>query len=110
MKDDSLYNSGMLPLVHSDREMAASGLGWHREGEQVAYYRCGSDLDLDPDPTLTRQVSTIGSFCVICRNSIRRGRKSKRYSTLTFTLTTRHDLDLVHVAHCYPYTYTDLQR
>jgi len=39
IKDDSLYNNGMLPLVHSEREMAASSLGWHRAGEQVAYYR-----------------------------------------------------------------------
>ena len=31
-------------------------------------------------------------------------------ATLTFTLTAPHDLDLVHIAHCYPLTYTDLQR
>jgi hypothetical protein len=50
------------------------------------------------------------SWSLPCRNTIRRGRKSKRYSTLTFTLAARHDLDLVHIAHCYPLTYTDLQR
>ena len=81
MKDDSLYSGGMLPLVHSERSMAAAGRGWHRSGQNVAYFS----------------------------NSIRRGRR-KRYSTLTFTLVAEHDHDLVHVAHCYPYTYTDLQR
>ena len=56
-----------------------AGRGWHRSGQNVAYFS----------------------------NSIRRGRR-KRYSTLTFTLVAEHDHDLVHVAHCYPYTYTDL--
>lgn len=40
-KDDSLYCDGMQPLVHSAREEAASGLGWHREGEKIAYYTNG---------------------------------------------------------------------
>lgn len=33
-----------------------------------------------------------------------------RYSTLTFMLTSQYDNDTIHIAHCYPYTYTDLQR
>ncbi|GAX77932.1 hypothetical protein CEUSTIGMA_g5374.t1 [Chlamydomonas eustigma] len=83
MKDDSLYDGdgGMLPLVHSQKELESSGTGWHRAGEKVAYYA----------------------------NTIRRGRH-KRYCTLTFTLTLKHDEDLVHIAHCYPFTYSDLQR
>lgn len=37
MKDDSLYSGsgGMLPLVHSERDLAATGRGWHRRGQQV---------------------------------------------------------------------------
>ena len=63
--------------------MAARGLGWHRAGERVAYYG----------------------------NAIRRGRGGSRsYFTLSFTLTAEYDNDLIHVAHCYPYTFTDLQR
>jgi len=42
-------------------------------------------------------------------NSIRR-RHGGHYATLTFTLTLPHSWDVVHVAHCYPYSYTDLQR
>ncbi|EFJ49798.1 hypothetical protein VOLCADRAFT_59220 [Volvox carteri f. nagariensis] len=82
LKEDSLYNDGMQPLVHSAKAQAGRGLGWHRAGTRICYYA----------------------------NTIRRGRSGKTYFTLTFTLTTQYDNDLVHVAHCYPYTYTDLQR
>ncbi|GIL75186.1 hypothetical protein Vretimale_7859 [Volvox reticuliferus] len=82
LKEDSLYNDGMRPLVHSAKAQAGRGLGWHRAGSRISYYA----------------------------NTIRRGRSGKTYYTLTFTLTTEFDNDLVHVAHCYPYTYTDLQR
>lgn len=32
-----------------------------------------------------------------------------RYFTLSFTFTAQHDDDVVHFAHCFPFTYTDLQ-
>lgn len=35
---------------------------------------------------------------------------SCRYNTLSFTLQGYADGDVLHVAHCYPYSYTDLQR
>jgi hypothetical protein len=58
------------------------GVGWHHTGSRVAYYA----------------------------NSIRRGRRGT-YHTLTFTLTlTGSPADWVHLAHYYPYTFTDLQR
>jgi hypothetical protein len=58
------------------------GVGWHHTGSRVAYYA----------------------------NSIRRGRRGT-YHTLTFTLTLRGSPgDWVHLAHYYPYTFTDLQR
>eukprot|EP00798_Chlamydomonas_sp_ICE-L_P012689 gene12689-15921_t len=79
-KDDSLYREGMLPLVHSAKEAATSGVGWHRSGKEIAYYP----------------------------NTIKRG-KNRTYSTFTFTLEFQHSDDTIHVAHCYPYTYTDLQ-
>lgn len=71
----------MQPLVHSERDLLeGSKVGWRRQGEKVAYYE----------------------------NTIPRTKK-KHYYTLSFTLTFS-DHDLVHVSHCYPYTYTDLQR
>jgi hypothetical protein len=41
-------------------------------------------------------------------NSIKRG-KQQTYFTLTFTMEFPHDDDTVHLAHCYPYSYSDLQ-
>jgi hypothetical protein len=41
-------------------------------------------------------------------NSIKRG-KQQTYFTLTFTMEFPHNDDTVHLAHCYPYSYSDLQ-
>jgi hypothetical protein len=46
--------------------------------------------------------------CYYC-NGIRH-RRHGCYYTLSFALTLPHSWDVVHVAHCYPYSYTDLQR
>ena len=35
---------------------------------------------------------------------------SRYYYTLTFTIDFPHEKDTVHIAHCYPYTFSDLQR
>lgn len=73
-------------MVHSAKEQACRGLGWHRAGSRIAYYA----------------------------NTVRRGGRGagggRSYYSLTFTLEAAHDDDVLHVAHCYPYTYTDLQR
>ncbi|KAF5841002.1 hypothetical protein DUNSADRAFT_14858 [Dunaliella salina] len=74
---------------HREREHAAQDCqgggyaGWHRGGEQVCYYR----------------------------NTIKRNGRGggRRYFTLSFTYTAQHDNDVVHFAHCFPFTYTDLQ-
>lgn len=60
----------------------AQGLGWVRAGRGVAY----------------------------APNAVRRRRGGGTYATLTFGLVLPHSRDRVHVAHCYPYGYTDLQR
>ena len=36
-------------------------------------------------------------------------RKGGHYYTASFTITFPHDNDTVHLAYCYPYTYSDLQ-
>lgn len=79
-KRDSLYTNGQQPLVHSHRLHQSAGMGWYRAGSSIAYFQ----------------------------NGIRH--KGRRYYTLSFTLTCHHGSDLIHVAHCYPYTYTDLQQ
>jgi len=79
IKPTSAYNEGMRPLFYSKIE-AATGTGWVRRGEDIAYYQ----------------------------NGIRR--KEKAYYTLTFTFTFPHDEDEVYFSHCYPYTFSDLQQ
>ncbi|KAF6257038.1 flagellar/basal body protein, partial [Scenedesmus sp. NREL 46B-D3] len=79
-KPDSLYNMGMLPLLHSEQQMLRQGIGWVRAGSNVYY-----------GP-----------------NSIKRGKQQSNF-TLTFTMEFPHEHDTVHLAHCYPYSYSDLQ-
>lgn len=81
-KPTSVYNDGMRPLMYSTIEAGAQGVGWVRGGENIIYYQ----------------------------NGIRRKDKGgTNYYTLTFTAQFKHDFDVVYFAHCYPYSYTDLQ-
>ena len=84
-KGDSLYNRGMKPLMYSAHDSSSSEIpksarvGWRRCGTDVCYYQ----------------------------NHIKR--KGGHYYTASFTITFPHDQDTVHLAYCYPYTYSDLQ-
>lgn len=37
-KPDSLFNYGMKVLVYSETLNKNSGVGWHREGRDIAYF------------------------------------------------------------------------
>ena len=37
-KPGSLFNKGMKVLVFSDKRSKTEGLGWHRDGRDIAYY------------------------------------------------------------------------
>jgi len=39
MKPESTYSMGMKPLVYSVKEADKSGLGWYRDGFNIAYYQ-----------------------------------------------------------------------
>lgn len=82
MKRDSLYNHGMQPVVYSEHD-AADGVGWHRGGYDVCYFKNSS-------------ISTIGK------------RRGYLY-TLSFKYRSPRSDDTMYFAHCYPYTYSDLQ-
>lgn len=79
IKPDSLYNYGMKPCVYSKVEAEKFKRGWRRDGQDICYYQ----------------------------NGIKK-KTGGNYFSLTFKLTCKHDFDTVYVAHCYPYTYTDL--
>jgi hypothetical protein len=86
MKYESLYNNGMKPLVRSLRKEQLKGIHWHRAGDLVSYYQNNIPRKLGVD-------SRLPQF----------------YYTLSFMYTFEYDQDEVFFAHCYPYTYTDLQ-
>ena len=82
-KPDSLYNYGMKILCLSQEKKAFEGIDWHRDGENILYYK----------------------------NCFRREGDSnweRSYYTLTFTYTFPYDRDTVFFAYSLPYTYTDL--
>jgi len=105
LKPDSLYNSGLRPLAHSAARQRREGVGWARAGESVAYHAT---------PVAARGGSAAAAATTTTTtSSARSGRArsaTKKHSTLTFEYSFLSDDDLVHFAHCYPYTYTDLQR
>jgi|JI6StandDraft_1071083.scaffolds.fasta_scaffold12124_6 hypothetical protein len=51
----------------------------------------------------------MGKVVGYTRNSIRRENSRRYYYTLTFKLTNKIAGDRLHIAHCYPYTYTMLE-
>ncbi|CAL1675295.1 unnamed protein product [Lasius platythorax] len=80
-KDESLYNEGLKPLLYSTEDARTRSVGWRRCGDNITYYR-NNDSSSDEE---------------------------REKHTLTFNISFPHDRDIVYLAHCYPYTYTDLQ-
>ncbi|XP_077280921.1 uncharacterized protein LOC143907805 [Temnothorax americanus] len=80
-KEESLYNEGLKPLLYSTEDARTRSVGWRRCGDNITYYR-NNDSSSDEE---------------------------KEKHTLTFNISFPHDRDVVYLAHCYPYTYTDLQ-
>lgn len=81
-KAESLYQAGMQPLVCSRKREETEGVGWHRAGWSVRY-AANPNLRLD---------------------------KPLPFRTLSFEYRFEYSQDCVYFAHCYPYTYTALQR
>ncbi|XP_029910234.1 cytosolic carboxypeptidase 2 [Myripristis murdjan] len=84
MKGRSLYSLGMKPLLYSERAAEEKGVGWHRIGSNIKYYRNSSQAKPDNNVTVAL------------------------YS-LTWTCQFPYDSDTCYLAHCYPYTYSHLQ-
>ena len=82
-KPDSLYNYGMKVLNYSNEVKKIEGVGWHRIGENIEYYQ----------------------------NNYRRdnNKNARCFFSLTFDHVWPQSNDQVFFAHCFPYTYSDLQ-
>ena len=82
LKGDSLFNYGMQPCLHSAESEKKNGQGWFRSGTHIKYFRNQNKVD--------------GS--------------NRFYYTLTFTISTPYQGDVLKIAQCYPYTLTDLKQ
>ncbi|RLO09681.1 hypothetical protein DYB28_004389 [Aphanomyces astaci] len=87
MKRDSLYNSGMLPTVYSEAKAAQGLAGWTHAGVEAYYYQNSDEFD----------------------HPRRRWRTKRYHYTLSFVYQFDTGVDTVYFAHCFPYTYTNLQ-
>jgi hypothetical protein len=85
MKRDALYNFGMLPCVYSERRAMENLVSWKHEGQDVCYYK---------------------NWLMYTKG---RKKKVKSHYSLSFTYTFSGP-DTVYFSHCFPYTYTTLQR
>ncbi|KAH7815927.1 putative Zinc carboxypeptidase family protein [Monocercomonoides exilis] len=80
LKPYSLYNNGMKPVLYSEMLAKEKGYGWHRVGEDIAYY-----------PTQTKK-------------------KMPASYTLTFSVKFPYGAgDTCCLAYHFPYSYSDLQ-
>ncbi|NWX12037.1 CBPC3 carboxypeptidase, partial [Aegotheles bennettii] len=78
-KRNSLYKHGLQPLLYSEADAKKHQVGWRRTGNEIKYYK----------------------------NNMGQGRC--QYFSLTWTFQFPHDKDTCYFAHCYPYTYSNLQ-
>ena len=84
-KRTSMYNDGLRPLLYSDKAASGTdGYGWRRCATDISYRRNEFQYS-------------------------KGGGMARSYYTLKFTVEFPHSLDRVYLAHCYPFTYTDLQ-
>ncbi|XP_060592107.1 uncharacterized protein LOC132746852 isoform X3 [Ruditapes philippinarum] len=85
LKRDSLYNYGMRPLVYSELDAKNKGIGWVRTGHHISYSRNVMHLHC---PLLMRGIA---------------------FYELEWQMEFPNENDTYYLAHCYPYTFTDLK-
>ncbi|KAK3087050.1 hypothetical protein FSP39_000988 [Pinctada imbricata] len=85
LKRDSLYNYGMRPLLYSEKEAKEKSVGWSRAGHHISYSR-----------------NVMHLHCPLLMKGI-------PYYELEWQMDFPHTEDTYYLAHCYPYTFTDLK-
>ncbi|KAK3798821.1 hypothetical protein RRG08_007178 [Elysia crispata] len=85
LKRDSLYNHGMRPLLYSENDALEKQRGWVRTGHHICYSRNFTNHNC---PLLQRGVT---------------------YHMLEWQMEFHNPDDTYYLAHCYPYSFTDLK-
>ncbi|CAF98247.1 unnamed protein product, partial [Tetraodon nigroviridis] len=96
MKSSSLYSQGMRPLLYSERAAEEKSVGWRRAGSDIRYFRSCSQVEEPRPPAHIREGNNSGHSATL--------------HSLTWTVQFPYDRDTCYLAHCYPYTYSHLQR
>jgi len=122
-KRDSLYNTGLRPLMYSETRARQEGRSWSRCAKNISYFS-----NPKSNGGGVRSEGTTGGggggggglVAALCADSGRgddekhermpeaRKRDESRF-TLSFEVDFPHDGDTVYLAHCFPYSYRDLQ-
>ena len=100
VKGDSWYNEGMRVLLYSCKENAQSkisginsGIGWKRDGFDICYY----------NNFIKKKSATVTSYYTLTF-------KLKFERKIHFLIISSDDFDDIYIAHCYPYTFTQLNK
>jgi hypothetical protein len=129
MKPDSLFSSGMRPLLYSEQVAAETGVGWTRCADEIAYFVNQYTYSSPPKKT---QASTKGAKGggggggggsgagaasasssgggAAAASTAEPAATLSSYYTLTFRLEFPRDDDVAYVSQCYPYTYSMAQQ
>ncbi|KAI9339968.1 hypothetical protein BDR26DRAFT_372093 [Obelidium mucronatum] len=99
-KPKTLYSVGLKPLLYSEAVVAATGVGWHRVGHNLMYHQSAESTQ-SSDESSPQEAN--GN-----QQSPPTPQPPPKY-TLSFTIKFPHPNDTVYFAHCYPYSYTNLQ-
>lgn len=107
MKSSSLYSVGMRPLLYSERAAKETSVGWRRTGSNIRYFRSCNQVN---EPAVAQQRMLIVKSNVSLWNSKVNNSDTVSLHSLTWTVQFPYDSDTCYLAHCYPYTYSHLQR
>lgn len=99
LKKASLYNDGMLPAVFVERGGDGSRRGWHHEGANVCYFR-NADTYRNHKTGKVQNFYTLSS---VYEFKLPSASPSSSMSDASAPV-------VVYFAHCFPYTYSRLQR
>ena len=92
MKPNSLSSYGMKPCVKSVKHFKSTGIGWHRDCENITYKMNDILRNKNRKPTdEDKENNLLWTFY---------------YFTLSFTYELLYDNDTVFFAHAVPYTYS----
>jgi len=102
MKPDSLFSSGMRPLLYSEGLAAEAGVGWTRCGDDIAYFM----NQYAYTPTPKKPPAPKKGQAASKEPATTREATLSSYYTLTFTVTFPRAADTCYLSQCYPYTFT----